>query len=239
MHGTYLRFVVIVLLVIFFAGCGDIDEYDYPGTLNVTGTGTAYAEPDIASIEFGVDITEKDPAEAVNQAAEMMDAAFAAASEYGIRESDMRTVSYNLWVEEEYDYNTYEYTGESFYHVSHFAQLNVRDLENVGDVLAALVGAGSNTIRSVTFKVEDTVALMDEARTKAAADASRIAEQLAGEIGMEIGDATYINEWIDYYPVGGSTATLCADFASEISAPSISPGTQSVTLKVQITFEMN
>ncbi len=238
MSAFFTKTIAVLLLAVFFAGCGDSDEYDYPGSLNVTGTGTAYAEPDVASIEFGVDITEKDPAEAVNQAAEMMDAAFTAASEYGIRESDMKTVSYNLWVEEEYDYNTYEYTGESFYHVSHFAQVDIRDLENVGDVLAALVGAGSNTIRSVTFKVEDTEALMDEARAQAVADASRIAEQLAGELGMEVGNATYINEWIDYYPVGGST-TLCADFASEISAPSISPGAQSVTLKVQITFEMN
>ncbi len=238
MSAFFTKTIAVLLLAVFFAGCGDSDEYDYPGSLNVTGTGTAYAEPDVASIEFGVDITEKDPAEAVNQAAEMMDAAFTAASEYGIRESDMKTVSYNLWVEEEYDYNTYEYTGESFYHVSHFAQVDIRDLENVGDVLAALVGAGSNTIRSVTFKVEDTEALMDEARAQAVADASRIAEQLAGELGMEVGNATYINEWIDYYPVGSST-TLCADFVSEISAPSISPGAQSVTLKVQITFEMN
>jgi len=34
---------------------------------------------DDASKVFGVDITEKDPADAVNNAAEMMDAAFAAA----------------------------------------------------------------------------------------------------------------------------------------------------------------
>ena len=238
MREFYTKMIAILLLTVFFAGCGDNYDQDYPGSMNVTGTGIAYAEPDVASIEFGVDITEKDPAEAVNQAAEMMDAAFAAASEYGIRESDMKTVSYNMWVEEEYDYNTYEYTGESFYHVSHFAQVDIRDLENVGDVLAALVGAGSNTIRSVTFQVEDTEALMDEARTQAVADASRIAEQLAGELGMEVGDATYINEWIDYYPVGSFT-TLRADFASEVTAPSISPGASSVTLKVQITFEMN
>ncbi len=95
---------------------------------------------------FGVDITEKDPADAVNDAAEMMDAAFAAASEFGIEESDMMTTSYNMWVEEEYDYITYEYSGETMYHLSHYAQVDVRDLESVGEVLAALVGAGCESL---------------------------------------------------------------------------------------------
>lgn len=128
----------VLLLAMFFAGCGDSDQYDYHGSLNVTGSGTAYAEPDVASIEFGVDITEKDPAEAVDHAAEMMDAAFAAASEYGISKSDMKAISYNMWVEEEYDYNTYEYTGETLYHVSHYAQVDIRDLDSVGEVHSLL-----------------------------------------------------------------------------------------------------
>ncbi len=55
---------------------------------------------------------------------------------------------------------------------------------------------------------------------------------------MEAGDATYVNEWVDYYPMGG-TGTLSADFAAEVTAPSISPGASAVTLKVQVTFEMN
>ncbi len=238
MRVFFTKTIAVLLLTMFFSGCGDSDEYDYPGSLSVTGNGTAYAEPDIAAIAFGVDIIEKDPAEAVNQAAEMMDAAFAAASEYGIQGSDMKTTSYNMWVEEEYDYNTYEYTGETLYHLSHFALLEIRDLESVGDVLAALVSAGSNTISGVSFHVEDTKALMDEARILAVADAKRVAEQLVGELGMELGDATYVNEWIDYYPVS-TTSTRCADFSVDISAPSISPGAHSVTLSVQITFEMN
>lgn len=239
MHTLCTKTIAILLLAVIAAGCGSEEgDQDYPGTVNVTGSGTAYAEADVASIVFGVDITERDPADAVNNAAEMMDAAFAAASEYSIEESDMMTTSYNMWVEEEYDYNTYEYTDETLYHLSHYAQVDVRDLDSVGEVLAALVGAGSNTISSVTFYVEDTKALMDEARSIAVADARRIAEQLAGELGMELGDATYVSEWIDYYPMN-SISTVCGGIAAEVSAPSISTGAHSVTLSVQITFKMN
>jgi uncharacterized protein len=238
MSALLKKSAVVLLLAVFFSGCGDSEEvYEYSGSINVTGSGTAYGEPDIASIEFGVDLTEKDPAEAVNQAAEMMNAAFEAAAEFGIDESDMMTTSYNMWVEEEYDYYTYEYTGETLYHVSHYGRVNIRDLESVGDVLAALVGAGSNTISSVSFKVEDTQALLNEARTLAVADAKRVADQLASELGMEVGDATYVNEWIDYYPMY-ETSTMYADFSCDVASPSISPGASSINLKVQITFEL-
>ncbi len=241
MSSISMKASALLLVAVLFAGCGESDEaYDYPGSINVTGSGTAYAEADVASIVFGVDITEKDPADAVNDAAEMMDAAFAAASEFGIEESDMMTTSYNMWVEEEYDYITYEYTGETMYHLAHYAQVDVRDLDSVGEVLAALVGAGSNTISSVTFCVEDTGALMDEARSLAVADGRKMAEQLASELGMELGDATYVSEWIDYYPVNlASTVSRGEMMDASISAPSISTGDHSVTLSVQITFEMN
>lgn len=240
MRTILIRTIAFLLLAAFAAGCGGEDTaVDYPGSINVTGSGTAYTEADVASIIFGVDITEKDPADAVNNGAEMMDAAFAAATEHGIQETDMMTTSYNLWVEDEYDYNTYEYTGETLYHLSHYAQVDIRDLDTVGDVLAALVGAGSNTISSVTFTVEDQKALMDEARSLAIADANRIAEQLASELGMELGEATYASEWVDYYPMNFAGTVTCGEMDYSISAPSISPGAHSVTLNVQVTYEMN
>ncbi len=237
MNGLLMKSFMVLLLAVFIAGCGDDEVYDYPGSINVTGSGTAYAEPDIASIEFGVDLTENDPAEAVNQAAEMMNAAFAAASGFAIEDCDMMTTSYNMWVEEEYDYYTCEYTGETLYHVAHYARVDIRNLDSVGDVIAGLVEAGSNTVSSISFKVEDSQSLLNEARTLAVSDARRVAEQLASELGMEVGKATYVNEWIDYYPMY-ETGVLTADCASEISAPSISPGASSVNLKVQITFEL-
>jgi len=237
MSAFCTKIVAVLLIAMFFTGCGGNEEYDYPSSINVTGSGTAYAEPDVASIEFGVDLTEKDPAEAVNQAAEMMNSAFAAAAELGIEESDMMSVSYNMWVEDEYDYYTYEYTGETLYHVSHYARVDIRDLDSVGDVIAALVEAGSNTISSITFRVEDSQSLLNEARTLAVADAKRVADQLASELGMEVGDATYVNEWIDYYPMY-ETSSMYADASCGITAPSISPGASSINLKVQITFEM-
>jgi uncharacterized protein YggE len=237
MDSKLMKMSLFVVLTAFIGGCGGEETAEYYGSASVTGMGRAYGEADLASIVFGVELIEDDPGVAVDSAAEMMDRAFAAAREMGIADSDMKTTSYSLWAEEQYDYGTYTYTGDVMYRVTHYAQVDVRDMDMVGEVLSALVASGSNTIQSVSFRVEDSVSLMDEARVSAVADARRKAEQLASELGLEVGDATYVSEWVDYYPMGGAMS-FEADLSSSITAPSISPGAQSVSLSVQVTFEL-
>jgi uncharacterized protein YggE len=237
MSSYAIRFLMVLAAAIFIGGCGGEETAEYYGSISVTGTGTAYGDADVATIVFGVDLIEDDPGAAVDSAAVMMDDAFAAAAEMGIAESDMKTTSYSLWAEEQYDYGTYTYSGKVMYHVTHYAQVDVRNLDDVGQVLSALVGSGSNSIQGVSFRVEDSQTLMDQARTMAVADARRKAEQLATELGMEVGDATYVSEWVDYYPMSRGMV-FEADAAASISAPSISPGAQSVSLSVQVTFEL-
>ncbi|OPL19330.1 MAG: hypothetical protein AVO35_11330 [Candidatus Aegiribacteria sp. MLS_C] len=235
-----MRYLCGVLLMAALAlatgGCGK-EEAEYYGTVSVTGSGAAYGEADVASIVFGVDIIEEDPGVAVDRAAELMDRAFAAALEQGVAEEDMKTTSYSLWAEEQYDYATYVYSGDVNYHVTHYAQVEVRDLERVGEVLSELVNSGSNTIQSVSFRVEDSRSLVEDARSSAMENARTKAEQLAAELGMEVGEATYVSEYMDYYyPMSGA-----ADFTTVSrgeTAPSISAGAQSVSLSVQVTFEL-
>ena len=103
----------------------------------------------------------------------------AAARSEGVTGEDMQTMSYNLWVQEVWDDYNYEYTGEIEYHVIHYIKADIRDIESVGDVLAAVVSEGANSITGVTFYVEDTSTLYEEARRLAAEDAHDKAQQLA------------------------------------------------------------
>lgn len=231
------RLTLVAALAVASGGCGE-EEAEYYGTVSVTGNGVAYGEADVASIVFGVDIIEEDPGVAVDRAAELMDRAFEAALEQGVDEEDMKTTSYSLWAEEQYDYMTYAYTGDVNYHVTHYAQVEVRDLDRVGEVLSALVSSGSNTIQSVSFRVEDSRSLVEDARSSAVENARVKAEQLAAELGMEVGEATYVSEYMDYYyPMSGFADFTVAD-SRTVAAPSISAGAQSVSLSVQVTFEL-
>ncbi|MBN2586169.1 MAG: SIMPL domain-containing protein, partial [Candidatus Fermentibacteraceae bacterium] len=164
MSSFAVRLLMVLAAAVLIGGCGGEETAEYYGSISVTGQGTAYGDADVASIVFGVDLIEDDPGVAVDNAAVMMEEAFAAAAEMGIAESDMKTTSYSLWAEEQYDYGTYTYTGKVMYHVTHYAQVDVRDLEQVGQVLSALVSSGSNTIQGVSFSVEDSQTLMEQAR---------------------------------------------------------------------------
>ena len=112
----------IVLLLVITAMTGMAmgqDYYEYPATISSSGSGTAGAEPDVASVVFGVNITRSEPAVAVNDAAQLIESAMAAARGEGVAGADMQTTSYSLWVQEIWDDYDYEYTGEGEYEVIH------------------------------------------------------------------------------------------------------------------------
>ncbi len=208
--------------------------------ISVTGTGLAKADPDIATIVFGVDISSEDPAEAVSDAAALVNSAEAAVFEAGVAEDDISTQSYSLWIENVYDPITYQYTGERVFHVSHYETLEVRDLETVGDLLATLVESGINTISSVTFHVEDQTALYDQARQAALADAVRRAEAIAEGLGATLGEPVYVSEYGGGYTefdqttlVAGSTGLNRME-----NAPVFSPGSFSASASMTVTFEI-
>jgi uncharacterized protein YggE len=228
----------VVAAALLSAGCGGTGGQAYPPTIMVSGSGTACAEPDVADITFGVDISRDDPGDAVDDAAVMMQSAMDAAAGLGVDPADLETTSYSMWVEQEYDYQTYEYTGRLLYHVTHYASADVRDLDTVGEVLSALVSAGANTISGVSFVYEDESALRDRARELAVADARRIADLLAAQLGVHLGSPISVSEWVDYYPMSrASTGWLGGDACTEV--PPVSGGAFSITLNVQVSYSID
>lgn len=236
-----LALITLVLASVLFSACGQ-EPPDIVRQISVTGNGTAEADPDVATIVFGVDVSSEDPGEAVAEATAMMNSAIEAAGTAGIAEEDVSTQSYSLWIENVYDPLTYQYTGEKLYHVSHYETADVRDLATVGDVLAALVDAGVNSISSVTFRVEDQSALFAQAREAAMADAMGRAEAIAEGLGVSLGEPTYVSEYGGGYTgfdqLGRSAGITTASADMLESGPYFSPGSFSTTASVTVTFEI-
>lgn len=205
--------------------------------LVAVGTGTASAEPEVAEVSLGVELRGDDPAALVNDAAETIDDIIAAAQELGIAEDDIHTIGYNLWVETIYDPERGVPTGEVIYHLSHFVKLTQRDLSQVGQLLSASANAGANTISGVNFTVEEPEVLVDEARQLALQDAQTRAEQMAEGLGIELGTPILVMETgggFPYPPVGG----VGGGGMAESAAPSISPGSFSVSVSIQIVYDI-
>ena len=209
--------------------------------LVVVGTGTASTEPEVAMVTFGVELRGDDPAAIVNEAANKIDRAIAAAGKLDVADEDVRTTGYNLWVETVYDPERGVPTGEVVYHVSHYVQATLRDLDQVGNLLAAVVEAGANTISGVNFGVEDPDALTRQARQQALENARTQAEEMAQGLDVALGKPTLVVETSGGYPVPVRAAAemgIGGGGGMEVASPSVSPGTFSVSVSVQVVYEI-
>ncbi len=228
-------------VLLLFAACGNTGTQNmagaaYPPSISVTGVGTATGAADMAVIGFSIDVSDADAETAVDEAAGLAERAIDAAVEAGVAEVDIETTGYSLYMEEEYDYNTYEYTGGNTFHLTHSFTAKVRDINRAGDVLAALVNGGATSINGVDFTISNRDELLAEARELAIADARKTAEQLAEGLGVSVGEPNSISEWIDYYGGYDSYGYGGMGDDSYYDAPPISPGNSSITLNVSISF---
>jgi uncharacterized protein YggE len=202
------------------------------GGITVVGQGTAYGQPDTATVVVGVDTFAPTVAEATAQNQTTLDNVMAALTEAGIAAEDIQTTNYSLYAEQIYGDRGPE--GIAGYRVSNQVNVKIRDISAVGDVLAAVTEAGANAIYGVNFSVADPAALEAEARAAAMEDARLRAESLAELGGVALGDIRVISEVVGQpvMPLGGG------GFAMEqaASAPGISPGQLSYQVQVQVTY---
>lgn len=206
--------------------------------VSVIGSGSASADPELAKIGFGVELRGNDPDALVSEAAEKMDAAMAAAGEFSLLEDETRTLNYNLWVETVHDPQTGRPTGDVVYHLNHQVQVTTENLETVGELLAAVVSAGANSVSGVNFTVQDPAALVEEARSAAVADARARAEHLAEELGVAIGSPVLVTETGSNFPLFADRGIGGGGAMTEQAAPSFTPGSFSVTVNIQVVYEI-
>jgi len=154
-------------------------------TISVTGMGTATARPDVAYLTLGVEVIDKDVAEALSASTTRMTAVREAIGGFDIAAEDLQTVQYNVWVEQIYT-DRGEPTGEYRYHVINQLRVRLHDIAKVGPVLTAALDAGANSVGGISFEVENTTELEKQARELAIANAQAKAEQLAAGFGAKM-----------------------------------------------------
>jgi uncharacterized protein YggE len=205
---------------------------DTPHTISVTGSGTAYSAPDIASAQVGVQTRNDDPAAAVSANTEKMTSIIAALKAQGIEEKDIQTTNFSVTAQQEYDPQG-QPTGKITFIVDNMVTITVRDISKVGAVLSAVVDAGANTIYGVSFSAADQTGLEAQARDKAMADARARADQLAKAAGVSIDTVLSISENIS----GGPIPYYAARDAVAASAPvPVQGGQIQVGIQVQVVY---
>lgn len=219
----------------------------YPAsTITVEGTGEAAAIPDVARISFSVTENAGTVAEAQESATAKTDSALSAVEELGVEEKDIRTVSYNVYPQYEYQncYATYCPPTTSSpriigYEVSQSIEITIRDTAKAGDVLSALGATEVQNISGPNFTVDDADSVKAEAREIAIAEAKEKAKKLAKELGVSLGKVVsfYENQPYPYYDGYGYGGDMRMESASA-AVPSLPVGEQETSVSVSITYEI-
>ena len=211
----------------------------------VTGQGTITLEPDLVLLNIGVETMADTVAIARGDAAEAMAAIVNAVKARGLEDTDIQTVSFNIWPRYEYpevlvDGSRTRKQTLVGYTVSNTASIKVRDIDAVGEIIDDVTAAGgdSTRINGINFTIEDTSGYMEQLREDAVNDAIAMAEQFADLTGVIVGGLVFISE-----TGGGSLAVqnFGADdrfmiARAESVSTSISGGELELKLGVQAVF---
>lgn len=206
-------------------------------TLSISATGEVNRTPDIAFLTAGVQTEAKTAAQAMKDNSSAMNGVFSALKSAGIAERDMQTSNFSL--QPRYDYssrvsgnNTQKLVG---YTASNQLSVRVRDLDNLGETMDALVEAGGNTFSGLRFALDDDRAAKDEARQIAIRDAIARAELYAGASGYKVARIVTISESGGYQPQPMQMAR--ARVMSDESTP-IASGEVGYSITVNVQFEL-
>jgi uncharacterized protein len=205
-------------------------------TISVSGTGEAAAHPDTAVATLGVETEAENAEEALDQNTEQMEDLLDALAEAGIPSQDIQTQAIRLNPRHEEVRRT-EPNGERRsrelvgYRALNTVEVRVRDIGMLGTLLDTAVEAGGNRIQSIRFEVSDAADLVDEAREAAWEDAEHKAEQLVELAGAELGNVLTINE-------SGQTPrpVVRERLEAEAAAVPVEPGTETISVDVQVTW---
>ena len=206
-------------------------------TVSVSGHGEVNVPPDTASVNIGVDVIKPTLDEAQEQATAQATAVIDALKEAGVAEEDIQTDYFSVNILRDYSENA-DPTLITGFEIINQLRVTVRDTEQIGELLDAAVNAGANSIYGVTFYVDYQTAAASDARVDAVEDARTKAEELAAAAGMTLGPVISLAEGVPpvFSPVYGMARG--GGMAMDAAAAPVEPGSTTVSVDVQMTFEL-
>ncbi|NNF60102.1 MAG: SIMPL domain-containing protein [Gammaproteobacteria bacterium] len=155
-------------------------------TVTVSGNGEVSVEPDRAQVNLSVMIRSDQQQSAQREVDDTVEAVLRLTDKLGIPRKDVRTTRLNINPEFRWDKNTNE-RKISGYMVQRTVEINLKDLEKLGDLMHRATQAGVNQVSAPALGAEDEDKHRRDALAKAAEDARLNAETLARTLGAKLG----------------------------------------------------
>lgn len=190
--------IALIMFVVFMGvtivkGLQDLRAIDPAyNSITVSGQGEAFAVPDVATFTFAVSADAQSVEAAQSQVTAKMDAILAKLKELGIEDKDVKTTDYSVYPKYVYSqvvciaYPCPSQQKQDGYTANHSVAVKVRKTDGAGQALAAAGEAGATNLSGLSFEVDDSDKVVEEARSAAIKDAKEKAEKLADDLGVRL-----------------------------------------------------
>lgn len=229
--------LLIAALLIGGAACAGPEADATARTLNVVGEGAVNASPDQAELTARVTHEDVDVAAAQQRADRAVGAYLAAARKLGAGDADLQASGASIQPRHEWDKptRTQKLVG---YRVTREVRVRIRALDRLGAYLKAAVESGMNGMNPAVLGVADETGLRDQALERAAADARRQAEVLAGALGATVGAARRIEVIESGSPMPRMRAMAVAESRDGGASP-VATGEIRIERRVRVEFALS
>jgi uncharacterized protein YggE len=245
--GALTLFLGVLTLFVIVKGVQSLNPQNAEAnnTISVEGSADVYAVPDIATISFGAQATDKDVNGAQAKVEAVVSKAVAALAPLGVDKKDVQTTYYSANPQYEWGkcvegvagcINNQRLVG---YQVNETITVKVRDLAKVSDILGAIGATGVSDIQGPNFDVEDREALVQQAREEAIEKAKEKAKVLAKDLGVSLGRIVSFND-NSSYPIPYYSKGMAMDLQAEnrAVAPTIEQGQNKITASISIVYKI-
>lgn len=206
-------------------------------TLNLSATGEISAQPDQATLDFGVTALAPNAGAAVRQDAQVMTQVLAALKAQGVADRDVRTSG--LSVQAQYTFAPNVPRRLNGYEASNRVTVTASDPSRVGALVDAAVAAGANDVGGITFGLKDPQAVQDQARLQAVKALAARADLYAKAAGYRVARLVNLTEGQRFAPGPQPQFAEVVVTAARRGAPTpVAAGDISVQVQVSATYEL-
>ncbi len=231
--------ILVIALILVFA----FKSPSSKNTINVEGTATIDAMPNLIGIYFNVQTSGDTTAEANEANAEIVEDLKSSLDILGIKEDEIKTQNYNIY--QDYDWVNGERV-EKGYVASHSIkiELDTGNLSKIGLVVDAGADAGA-AINYINFELSSELqnSYKAEAMQLAAQDARMKAEAIAVGLNKKVGRLVSVSTsdfgyspWNLYTAKGLGVAEDAEE--ARTATTSIAPSEQEISSRVSVVFKL-
>ncbi len=211
-------------------------------SIRVQGTGEVRAAPDQATADFAVETMAANAQEAAAENAQRMERVIAALVRAGVPRERIETRDYNVFPD--YDQRVMEQGGEPRvrgYRVMNTVSATTHDVDRVGALIDAALGAGANRVHGVRFSLRDPQRYRQQAIDQAVRRARADAEALAAAMGLRLGMVREASTLDVGYggPMPMMAREGAMDAVAQMAPTPINPGEQVVRATVLIVYSFS